>query len=105
MVDDKRIMHNNDAWKRGENHTTHRDNEDERNRNKKQAKERRSKDETKKTFAAALRTCGGASRLRRRFAPAAPLRACGGASRLQRRFAPAAALRAIEKHEKRQKVR
>ena len=55
-------------------------------RNKKHAKERRSKDETKKTFAAALRACGGASRLRRRFAPVA-------------------ALRAIEKHKKRQKVR
>jgi hypothetical protein len=56
-------------------------------------------------FAAALRTCGDASRVRRRFAPAAALRACGGASRLRRRFAPVAALRAIEKHKKRQKVR
>ena len=62
------------------------------------AKERRSKDETKKTFAAALRACDG-------FAPAAALRACGGASRMRRRFALVAALRAIEKHKKRQKVR
>ena len=44
---------------------TTRSSEDERNRNIKHAKqERRSKDETKKAFAA-LRACGGASRHRK----------------------------------------